>query len=146
VTAGGDGTNRAQVLSVAREYVDQPDLAGSWFELGGSSLDAARLVSRLSQMGLRVALSDLLDAPSVRDYLTVAAAESGATVESGAEVEAGAADRPSRNASEPASTRAAPTAAIDVLWPALNQLSPRDRIALARRLLDAVLSESGAAE
>ncbi|WP_189701413.1 acyl carrier protein, partial [Streptomyces chromofuscus] len=65
----------AQALKLARTYLGQEDLDGGWFELGGSSLDAARLVSSLEHdHGWEIALQDLLTAPSVAGLLTAPAA------------------------------------------------------------------------
>ncbi|MER7640081.1 acyl carrier protein [Streptomyces sp. NPDC126522] len=118
----------AQALKLARTYLGQDDLNGGWFDLGGSSLDAARLVSSLDHdHGWKVALQDLLAAPSVADLLTAPTTSAGAPV---------AADTPS--------PVAAPAAGgADVLWPALARLSADERLALAHRLLGYVLRESG---
>ena len=72
VTRAADVCATAEkAVAAARDYVEQQDLRGSWFELGGSSLDAARLVTRLRQeLGVRTTLTDLLLAPSVHDFLT----------------------------------------------------------------------------
>lgn len=114
----------AQALKLARTYLGRDDLNGGWFDLGGSSLDAARLVSSLDHdHGWKIALQDLLTAPSVAELLTAP----GAPV---------AADTPS--------PVAAPAAGgADVLWPALARLSADERLALAHRLLGYVLRESG---
>ncbi|WP_329347615.1 phosphopantetheine-binding protein [Streptomyces sp. NBC_01261] len=118
----------AQALKLARTYLGRDDLNGGWFELGGSSLDAARLVSSLDHdHGWKIALQDLLTAPSVADLLTASTATPGAPV---------AADTPS-----PVTAPAAGGA--DVLWPALARLPAGERLALAHRLLGYVLSESG---
>ncbi|WP_328827029.1 MULTISPECIES: acyl carrier protein [unclassified Streptomyces] len=114
----------AQALKLARTYLGRDDLSGGWFDLGGSSLDAARLVSSLDHdHGWTIALQDLLTAPSIADLLTAP----GAPV---------VADAPS--------PVAAPAAGgADALWPALARLPANERLALAHRLLGYVLRESG---
>ncbi|MGW2962938.1 phosphopantetheine-binding protein [Streptomyces sp. NPDC001220] len=147
----------AQALKLARTYLGQDALDGGWFELGGSSLDAARLVSSLEHdHGWEIALQDLLTAPSVAGLLAApvtpgspetpeppaapapapappAAAQSTQTTASAQAVPA-----PAEVASTPAASPGA-----DVLWPALARLSAADRLALAHRLLGDVLRESG---
>lgn len=104
----------AQALKLARTYLGRDDLDGGWFDLGGSSLDAARVVSSLDHdHGWKIALQDLLDAPSVADLLTAPTAAPGAPV------------------------------SVDALWPALARLPADERLALAHRLLGYVLRESG---
>ncbi|WP_405587668.1 phosphopantetheine-binding protein [Streptomyces sp. NBC_01190] len=56
----------AKAKGLAQEYLGRDDLDGGWFALGGSSPDAARLVSALSQQyATQVRLQDLLTADSV---------------------------------------------------------------------------------
>lgn len=114
----------AQALKLASTYLGQDDLNGGWFDLGGSSLDAARLVSSLDHdHGWKIALQDLLAAPSVAELLTAP----GAPV-----------------AADTLSPVAAPAAGgADALWPALARLPADERLALAHRLLGYVLRESG---
>ncbi|MER6465211.1 acyl carrier protein [Streptomyces sp. NPDC001288] len=126
----------AQALKLARTYLGQEDLDGGWFELGGSSLDAARLVSSLEHdHGWEIALQDLLTAPSVADLLTAPAAA----------VAPEAPDTADAPAPAPvaAATGGASAGGADVLWPALARLSASERLALAHRLLGDVLRESG---
>lgn len=123
----------AQALKLARTYLGQEDLDGGWFELGGSSLDAARLVSSLEHdHGWEIALQDLLTAPSVAGLLTAPAA-------------ADAPEAPDAPSPAPvaAATGVASAGGADVLWPALARLSASERLALAHRLLGDVLRESG---
>ncbi|MFJ3762708.1 phosphopantetheine-binding protein [Streptomyces sp. NPDC090080] len=123
----------AQALKLARTYLGQEDLDGGWFELGGSSLDAARLVSSLEHdHGWEIALQDLLTAPSVAGLLTAPAA-----------VDAPEAPAVPSPAPVAAATGGASTGGADVLWPALARLSASERLALAHRLLGDVLRESG---
>ncbi|MEU8936059.1 acyl carrier protein [Streptomyces sp. NPDC048409] len=126
----------AQALKLARTYLGQEDLDGGWFELGGSSLDAARLVSSLEHdHGWEIALQDLLTAPSVAGLLTAPAAA----------VAPEAPDTADAPPSAPVAAAAGGTSAggADVLWPALARLSASERLALAHRLLGDVLRESG---
>ncbi|MEW2304805.1 phosphopantetheine-binding protein [Streptomyces sp. NPDC006655] len=126
---------RAQALKLARTYLGQEDLDGGWFELGGSSLDAARLVSSLEHdHGWEIALQDLLTAPSVAGLLTAPAAAAAPEAP-----DAAVAPSPSPVA---AAAGAASTGGADVLWPALARLSASERLALAHRLLGDVLRES----
>ncbi|MEU8713021.1 acyl carrier protein [Streptomyces sp. NPDC048663] len=123
----------AQALKLARTYLGQEDLDGGWFELGGSSLDAARLVSSLEHdHGWEIALQDLLTAPSVAGLLTAPATADAP--------EAPAAPSPAPVA---AAAGGASKGGADVLWPALARLSASERLALAHRLLGDVLRESG---
>jgi hypothetical protein len=58
------------LLELAREILGSEDLGSAWFELGGSSIDAARMVSRARvEHGAQLALVDLLRADSVAGYL-----------------------------------------------------------------------------
>ncbi|MGW7418921.1 phosphopantetheine-binding protein [Streptomyces sp. NPDC054813] len=143
----------AQALKLARTYLGQDGLDGGWFELGGSSLDAARLVSSLEHDHCwEIALQDLLTAPSVAELLAapVTPGASGAS-ESPAAPTPPAAARTTRTtgsaqvAPAPAEVASTPAASsgVDVLWPALARLSAADRLALAHRLLGDVLRESG---
>ncbi|WP_369226522.1 phosphopantetheine-binding protein [Streptomyces sp. R39] len=143
---------RAQALKLARTYLGQDGLDGGWFELGGSSLDAARLVSSLEHdHGWEIALQDLLTAPSVAELLAAPvtpgafeASESPAapTPPAARTTQATGSAQVSPAPVEVASTPAA-SSGVDVLWPALARLSAADRLALAHRLLGNVLRESG---
>lgn len=139
--AGSDPDHEvlAAVLRVAAGYVEDGELDGPWFDLGGSSVDAARLVSWLErEHGVPVELKALLTAGSVRDCLADAVARAGdgrpVTRPDGVDdstgtsqgVPAGPAARPSTNGS-------------DILWPALMQLPVRERVRLAHRLLEDLL-------
>lgn len=126
MTTAQEITTVAQEM--ARTFLDRDDLNGSWFELGGSSLDAARLVSSLGHdHGWDLALQDLLMASSVADVLRHPALP----------------ERPESPADE-GTVRSAPavTGGAEILWPALAQLSAADRLALAHRLLGDVLDET----
>jgi hypothetical protein len=124
---------RAQALKLARTYLGQDDLDGGWFELGGSSLDAARLVSSLEHdHGWEIALQDLLTAPSVAGLLAVTPTPAAPGAGSAA-----APDAPARTPEQ----AAAPKGGTEVLWPALARLSADERLALAHRLLGGVLDE-----
>ncbi|WP_405770559.1 phosphopantetheine-binding protein [Actinacidiphila glaucinigra] len=126
----------AQALKLARTYLGQEDLDGGWFELGGSSLDAARLVSSLEHdHGWEIALPDLLTAPSVAGLLTAPATAVAPEAPD-------AADAPSPSPVA-AATGDASAGGADVLWPTLVRLSVSERLALAHRLLGDVLRESG---
>ncbi|MEU2336065.1 acyl carrier protein [Streptomyces sp. NPDC013172] len=132
----------AQALKLARTYLGQEDLDGGWFELGGSSLDAARLVSSLEHdHSWEIALQDLLAAPSVAGLLTAPAAAVAPDAPDAPDAPE-ATDAPSP-APVAAATGAAATGGADVLWPALARLSASERLALAHRLLGDVLRESG---
>lgn len=65
---GGQPAVTASALAAG--FLGSSRLDGGWFELGGSSIDAARLVSALDQrLGLRVSLRELLETPSVAELL-----------------------------------------------------------------------------
>jgi aryl carrier-like protein len=72
---GDDATEAERILATARQFVEQSDLRGSWFELGGSSMGAAQFVSRLRKQGTRVTLAQLLRATSVHELLADLAAQ-----------------------------------------------------------------------
>lgn len=131
-TAGSvESGARVSAVDLAQRYLDAPDLDGAWFALGGSSLDAARLVSALDQeLGVTLSLRDLLCATSVRDCLAVAEQQAPPAVAPPA-VEAPA-DLPAATAST------APTT-VDLLWPALAALPAGERLKLAHNLLGSVL-------
>lgn len=117
-------------LKVAVEVLGTDQLDSSWFQLGGSSLDAARTVTWLAKdFGVFVSLRDLLEASSVAACLAQARREPiGAAPES---PQAALAVPP------PAKEyKAEAASATDVLWPALSSLPVRDRLHLAARLVE----------
>jgi amino acid adenylation domain-containing protein len=141
----------APLLDAARAYLVDHDLEQSWFELGGSSLDAAQLVSQLrGRHGVAVELRDLLLTPSVGELLRHAAASSAPAPAPPVAVAALAAPvavapvAPPVAASAPTppvawpETPPSPPTAVSVLWPALQALDARDQLHLAQRLLTEV--------
>jgi hypothetical protein len=120
----------AKAEGLAQEYLGRDDLDGGWFALGGSSLDAARLVSALSQQyATQVRLQDLLTADSVATFLRTHLPPP-----------ATSAPAPQRPLPPPLPTQ--PAGPVDILWPALAALPANDRLTLAHRLLGDVLRES----
>jgi amino acid adenylation domain-containing protein len=128
---GSDVAPREAVANLAISYLDNDDLSRPWFELGGSSLDAARLVSRAAkEVGLQLNLLDLLEADSVRGYIDGLAEHDIASPMSG---------RPADRAAErPATT---PSGAVALLWPTLRTLPAREKLEISARLLRDVLGE-----
>ncbi|MEV5242477.1 amino acid adenylation domain-containing protein [Streptomyces cinnamoneus] len=143
-------------LALAHTVLPDGDLDAPWFELSASSLDAARLVSRLGQeLGLPAVLKELLTADSVEAYLLglTAAPPAGAPAVRtppspapapavSAPVPVVAAAVPVAELRPPAGCPEAPagTAACTVLWPSLAALADRDKLTLAHRLLDDLLT------
>ncbi len=127
--AASSGADTSAV-ELARRYVDSSDLDGSWFVLGGSSLDAARLVSALDQeLGITLSLRELLCAESVHECLVTAEQSRTSTTP---------ATRPEPTA-EPARAGDPVPTAVDLLWPALVSLPADERLKLAHSLLSSVL-------
>jgi acyl carrier protein len=119
-----------RAVDLARRYLDTSDLDGAWFALGGSSLDAARLVSALDQeLGVTLSLRDLLCATSVRDCLTAAQQHVPQHAEPAAEAPAGV----------PTATAGTAGSPVDLLWPALVVLPADERLKLAHQLLGSVV-------
>jgi hypothetical protein len=122
---------RVSAVDLARRYLDGSNLDGAWFALGGSSLDAARLVSALDQeLGVTLSLRDLLCAGSVHDCVVAA--------EQQAQVSTTTAAAPDVTAAAGADVTAA-----DLLWPALAALPPDERLKLAHDLLSSVVERDG---
>jgi hypothetical protein len=134
-----------RAVALARRYLDSDRLDGGWFRLGGSSIDAARLVSALDhELGVRLSLRDLLSAGSVEECL-LAAERAGPAPD---RPEAPAAPIPATPPAAPAvgprpDPSAAPVSAADLLWPALAALPAGERVALAYSLLGGVLARGG---
>ncbi|WP_253194243.1 non-ribosomal peptide synthetase [Gordonia sp. i37] len=67
----GDLTDREQVIAdaMAATLGDAPSITAdtNFFAVGGNSLSAARLASRLTQSGLAISVTDVFAAPTVRD-------------------------------------------------------------------------------
>jgi acyl-coenzyme A synthetase/AMP-(fatty) acid ligase len=117
----------ASVVELARQCAGSDDLGAAWFQLGASSLDAARLVSRLGQeLGITATLRSLLEAESVDAYL--------ATL-NGGRTQAAAPPESARVAHPP--PHADDLSALTVLWPALERLSAQAKLDLAQRLISA---------
>lgn len=129
----------AALERIAADYVEGDGLDAGWFALGGSSLDAARLVSRAHvELGVRLNLGDLLDADSVADYLH-SANPTGGTSET---EDPGTTDTPDSIVTRPAGRPATGNeAAADLLWPTLERMAARDKLVIAQRLLHAALAE-----
>ena len=161
-------TSRYLALTdLARGYLPADDLGEGWFELGGSSLDAARLVSRsVRELGVELRLSDLLSARSLSDYFTATgdavtpAAEAwevgpaptgptppGAPPASGPLADGAPASGngagPIKDAATSDDAAAARPSAAAVLWPALEALSVAEKLELAERLLNEMVDEVG---
>ncbi|WLQ31990.1 AMP-binding protein [Streptomyces castrisilvae] len=156
-TGGSDDAVEAPdarpLLDAARAFLLDEDLDKSWFELGGSSLDAAQLVSRLRSRGLaEIELRDLLLTSSVEEYLTSRAGTATPPPAEGATTPTPAPAPPPAPApahapapaavpppAAPAPVRAvrapAATTAASVLWPALEALEPHEQLDLAQRLI-----------
>jgi hypothetical protein len=67
---GHSGAILNPLLELARQILGSEDLSSAWFELGGSSIDAARMVSQArAEHSVPLTLVDLLRADSVNDYL-----------------------------------------------------------------------------
>ncbi|MEW2577309.1 amino acid adenylation domain-containing protein [Streptomyces syringium] len=148
-------------LELAHSVLPDGDLDAPWFELSASSLDAARLVSRLGQeLGLAPVLKELLTADSVKAYLlglapappaaapAVCAPPSPAPAPAVAGPAFVAEVRPPAGSPEASAGPAVPkrpeasagTEACTVLWPSLAALADRDKLTLAHRLLDDLLT------
>jgi hypothetical protein len=140
-----DADGRA--VALARRYLDSDELAGGWFALGGSSIDAARLVSALdAELGIRLSLRDLLEAGSVRECLLAAAGGQPAPAQPAPAQPAPA--QPAAPAAAPGYAGAvAPPAsgsAADLLWPVLAALPAHERVRLAHNLLGDVIADGAA--
>lgn len=64
----------ARVLSVFREVLGRPEITShdDYFELGGDSLNALRIVGRIRRdLGVRVRISDLATRPTVAAFADV---------------------------------------------------------------------------
>jgi hypothetical protein len=119
-----DGRN---ALALASRLLGGSSLDGAWFDLGGSSIDAARLVSALDQdLGLRLGLRDLLDAPSVRELLATLPSDSCGS------------DSRGSDGNGPDQEK------VERLWSALAQLPAGQRLTVAQLLLS-VAAMDGAA-
>lgn len=143
--AGLPTGTRDAALALARSIVDSENLAMSWFAAGGSSLDAARLVSRLTgELGLAATVRRLLEAPSVEEYLTGLADSAppkptGPTEPSHVGEPAPGSDAIHSVLTAPAP--AAPVSAVDVLWPAMSELPPNEKLRLANILVGAASAD-----
>jgi amino acid adenylation domain-containing protein len=134
-SAAGDALDAA--LAFARSALGTDELDRSWFSAGGSSLDAARLVTRLtSELSLTATVRDLLEATSVRAYLTGLAKSAPGTT-----------PKAHQSATSPCAIRRvvsvatppvhAPVSAVDVLWSAMSELPPNEKLRLANMLIGA---------
>lgn len=160
-------TPRYRALAeLARGYLPGGALGEGWFELGGSSLDAARLVSRsVRELGVELRLGDLLSAGSLSEYFAAtgeAAAPKGQARETGlaatgpVPAEAPPASGPLADGAPADGNGAGPTthaatsedaaaaqpSAAAVLWPALEALSVAEKLELAERLLNEMIEEA----
>jgi hypothetical protein len=121
----------APVFELARQCAGSDDLNAAWFQLGASSLDAARLISQLGQeLGITATLRSLLEAESVEAYL--------ATLTGGR----------TQPQAPPGSARVAHAppdddqlSALTVLWPSLERLPAHAKLDLAQRLISAARDE-----
>ncbi|WYY18776.1 non-ribosomal peptide synthase/polyketide synthase [Gordonia malaquae] len=78
-SVAADGAQEEAVAAVFAELlgVATVSVTESFFDLGGNSLAAMRLASRVSEaLGAQVSVRDVFDAPSVRDLVAVAASAS----------------------------------------------------------------------
>jgi Phosphopantetheine attachment site len=130
------------VMRLAEAYLGTAVTNQGWFELGGSSLDAARLATRArEEFEIQLSLRDLLQADSLLAYLTEACGSGSGPAETGAA--SGAAD----TAAEPLMTNVRPnsitpqSAAASMLWPTLQRLPHREKLELAQLLIAAVQAE-----
>lgn len=146
---GPTPTAGSRAVALARRYVDRDGLDGGWFALGGSSIDAARLVTALDQeLGVRLSLRDLLGAGSVEDCLLAAERAGLATAAPmvPATPPSGPAPAPGPAASRGTASRSgtpAPSGSVaDLVWPALAVLPAGERVKLAYRLLGGVVAGS----
>lgn len=122
-----------QVTNMARQYLGATDLDAAWFTLGGSSLEGARFISEADrEFGAEIKLKDLLRADSVELYL----ARFDAADEPGAPQADHGAGQGRGGGTEPGALTAVNNAG-DLLWPALERLSPQDKLDIAQRLLQA---------
>ncbi|MDH6140344.1 amino acid adenylation domain-containing protein [Kitasatospora sp. GP30] len=132
VPAAGSAAGTA-LTARAKELLRSSTLDAAWFELGGSSLEAARLVNiAVREHGLEVTLTELLECGDVGLLIKAWAGEdsSPAPVAPAEQLAPAAA---------PPTSAGRPTGAGDVLWPALAQLPAADRLALAQRLIASTL-------
>jgi acyl carrier protein len=139
-----DSAVGGSAVEIARRYVESPDLDGAWFAIGGSSLDAARLISALDQeLGVTLSLRDLLCADSVHDCLAAVDRARAATPD---RVVIQAAPVEVITTSVAGVDPAPAPSAADLLWPALAGLPADERIRLAHSLLSSVVApDSGMA-
>lgn len=117
------------IIGMAGEVLGSDRLGGRWFELGGSSMDAARLVSRvLIELGVELSVVDLLSTPDVSAYLGALdpAPEASPKVEEVKTLDSGAAS-PSGEAP-----------AVEMAWRMLSPLSASERRELVHRLIDSL--------
>jgi amino acid adenylation domain-containing protein len=134
-------TNAADV---AREYLDGEHLDGPWFQLGGSSLDAAKLVSRLEHdLGLSATLQDLLNAESVADFLRRLDHGLNRKVDAGVNTKLEGGPNGRRSGRDAATGERQESSAVGVLWPAVERLSTHEKLDLARQLVTSALTEIG---
>jgi len=143
----GGGDARAAALALARSTLQTAEIGTSWFSAGGSSLDAARLVTRLTiELGLSVTVRQLLEASSVEEYLA-GLAESGPPTPSNdavpidrVPIDRVPIDRvPGPEPAAHAVTR--PVSAVAVLWPSMSDLPPDEKLRLASMLVSAASAD-----
>ncbi|MDH3011626.1 amino acid adenylation domain-containing protein [Gordonia alkanivorans] len=74
VAPSSDAEERVAAVFATLLDVERVSVAESFFDLGGNSLSAMRLVARVSDvLGVRVGIRDVFDAPSVRELVAAVA-------------------------------------------------------------------------
>jgi amino acid adenylation domain-containing protein len=136
---------RETALALARSTLQTSEIGTSWFSAGGSSLDAARLVTRLTiELGLSATVRQLLEASSVEAYLAgLAESTPPASADDalpGPEPARAGSPYPIRHAVT-AHTATRPVSAVEVLWPSMSDLPADEKLRLASRLVSAASAD-----
>jgi amino acid adenylation domain-containing protein len=141
----GEENAREAALALARATLQTGEIGTPWFSAGGSSLDAARLVTRLTlELGLSATVRQLLEASSVEAYLaglpeTAPSTPADDTVPGPDPVRAPSPHR-IRHAVTPHAVTAQVSAA-EVLWPSMSDLPPDEKLRLASLLVGAASAD-----
>lgn len=133
---------QSAALALAESVLGVDELDQSWFSAGGSSMDAARLITRLnSELGVTATVRDLLEAPSVRSYLSglTEAAPIPAVVQPAPASQPHPIDR--TVGERPPAPTAPLLSPVDVLWPSISKLAPNDKLRLASMLVGAATTD-----